>query len=217
MKRNLSFEEISDGKKYTGDDLVKVSCNDCKGCSECCKVTEDTILLDPWDVYALSQGLSLTFEEMIGKYVDFTLIDNVPTPFLMKAKDTLACNLLSKEGRCLIHDYRPGFCRLFPLGRIYEEDGTFKYFIQVHECPYPNKTKIKVKQWLGIDNLKAYEEYIVKWHEVVKNISESIEENPDWAKAAYTKFINTFFITPYNTVSDFYSQFYKRLKDFSEI
>lgn len=215
MKRNFSFEEISDGKKYKRDDLVKVNCNDCKGCSECCKVTDDTILLDPWDIYTLSLGLSLTFSEMLGKYIDFTVIDNVATPYLKKAADSQACNLLSTDGRCQIHDFRPGFCRLFPLGRIYEEDGSFSYFIQVHECPYPGKSKIKVRQWLGIDNLKAYEEYIVKWHEVIKNIEAAIEENPDCAKNVYLRLINTFYSAPYNTDSDFYPQFYNRLMDFT--
>ena len=42
MKRNLTFEEISDGKRYTSGDLAKIGCGDCNGCFECCKVTEDT-------------------------------------------------------------------------------------------------------------------------------------------------------------------------------
>ena len=49
--------------------------------------------------------------------------------------------LLNDEGRCS-HDARPGFCRMFPLGRLYE-NGTFSYFLQVSECPKENKTKSK--------------------------------------------------------------------------
>ena len=42
-----------------------------------------------------------------------------------------ACYFLNEEGRCSIHSFRPGICRLFPLGRFYEEEG-FRYFLQIH-------------------------------------------------------------------------------------
>ena len=34
-----------------------------------------------------------------------------------------AQKFLNEQGRCSIHDSRPGFCRLFPLGRFYENGG----------------------------------------------------------------------------------------------
>ncbi len=33
MKRNVRMEDISDGKLYTANDLVKADCGDCEGCS----------------------------------------------------------------------------------------------------------------------------------------------------------------------------------------
>ena len=33
MKREISLEEISDGKLYGSGDMVKVGCDDCRGCS----------------------------------------------------------------------------------------------------------------------------------------------------------------------------------------
>jgi len=206
MKRNLNFEEISDGNKYTKEDLVKVSCNGCVGCSECCEVTDDTIFLDPYDVYMLSKGLSKTFEVLINTYIDFTVSDGVITPYLKKNEKTKACMFLSDQKDCSIHGFRPGFCRLFPLGRIYDDNGDFSYFIQIHECPYPNKTKVKVKKWLGIENLSKYEEYIRTWHSVTAMLSQL---NGD--KEENMKLLNIFFVTPYDTDSDFYSQFEKRL------
>lgn len=49
----------------------------------------------------------------------------------------------------LFMDTDPGICRLFPLGRIYEENG-FKYFIQVHECKKQERGKVKIKKWLEL-------------------------------------------------------------------
>lgn len=37
MKRNVNLEEISDGRLYDENDMVKAGCDDCKGCSACCR------------------------------------------------------------------------------------------------------------------------------------------------------------------------------------
>ena len=36
MLRNVSLEDISDGKLYTENDLVRVDTNSCKGCQTVC-------------------------------------------------------------------------------------------------------------------------------------------------------------------------------------
>ena len=217
MKRNVTFEEISDNKKYTHDDLAKISCNGCLNCHECCDFTDDTIHLDPYDIFFLSKNLNLSFEEMLGKYIDLTVIDSVVTPYLKKDEASKACVFLNSEGRCNIHAFRPGFCRMFPLGRIYEDDGdSFKYFIQGHECPYPNKAKVKIKQWLGINNISKYEEYVLSWHNILKNITECAIDNPDLLNAVNTKLLSLFFVTPYSYEEDFYDQFKERLNTWSK-
>ncbi len=35
MRRNIRLEEISDGRLYTANDMVKADCRDCEGCSAC--------------------------------------------------------------------------------------------------------------------------------------------------------------------------------------
>ena len=47
MLREQTLEEIYDGRFYTPDDPVPVGCDDCAGCSECCRNTGDSIILDP--------------------------------------------------------------------------------------------------------------------------------------------------------------------------
>lgn len=209
MKRNVDFNEISDGRKYSRDDLVKVGCEDCSGCSKCCEVTDDTIHLDPYDINMLSKKLHMSFEAMLNEQiVNLTVSDGVITPYLCKNSES-KCVFLS-SGRCSIHDARPGFCRLFPLGRIYEEDGSFAYFIQVHECPFPLKTEVKVSDWLGIDNLSMYEEYVETWHGITKSISEEASKSgSEMLKVQNMIFLNKFFIAPYG--DNFYEDFYNRL------
>ena len=131
MKRNVSLEEISDGKLYTSNDMVKADCGDCAGCSACCHGMGESIVLDPLDIYRLTTNLEMTFEQLMSQYVELNVVDGVILPNLKMAGPQEACGFLDKNGRCSIHAHRPGICRLFPLGRYYE-DGGFKYFLQTH-------------------------------------------------------------------------------------
>lgn len=101
----------------------------------------------------------------------------------MASGNTEACSFLNPEGLRSIHAFRPGICRLFPLGRFYE-NGSFKYFLQVHECPKPNKTKVKIKKWLDTPDLKRYETYICDWHYYLRDLKTRIEAHPEQMKAS---------------------------------
>ena len=128
MLRDMDIKEISDGQLYKNNDMAKLGCNDCKGCSDCCKGMGNSIVLDPYDVYRLTEHLNCTFERLIGEAFELTVVDGLILPCLAMKGPEEACTFLNKEGRCSVHPYRPGICRLFPLGRIYEED-SFSYFL----------------------------------------------------------------------------------------
>ena len=131
MKRNVTLEEISDGNLYEANDMVKADCQDCKGCSDCCQGMGDTVILDPLDVHRLCAGLKKSPEELLGSVLELGITDGNILPHLAMRGEQECCVFLNTEGRCSIHDIRPGFCRLFPLGRYYTEDG-FKYILQIH-------------------------------------------------------------------------------------
>lgn len=213
MKREIDLSEISDGRLYTSNDMVKIGCNDCAGCSECCRMVGDTILLDPYDVFGLEQGLKAGFEELMASYLDLRVVDGLIQPHL-RMRPEEGCVFLNREGRCAIHGYRPGFCRMFPMGRIYQEQG-FRYFLQVHECPYPNKTKVKLRKWLGIPALESYEQYIRDWHTFVKELVMIVEgtENQAIIKNLNMYVLNQFYVNQYDVEKDFYPQFYARLSE----
>ena len=56
MKRNVSFEEISDGRLYKINDMVKADSRGCRGCYKCCTGMGNSVTLDPYDVYRLQKG-----------------------------------------------------------------------------------------------------------------------------------------------------------------
>ena len=83
MEREIDLAEISDGKLYGAEDLVKVGCGDCAGCSSCCRETGNTILLDPYDIWQLGCGTGLTFEALLGQgRIELRMADGVILPNL---------------------------------------------------------------------------------------------------------------------------------------
>ena len=166
MKREIDMSEISDGKLYVLNDMVKVGCNDCQGCFACCQGMGKSVILDPLDIYRLSKQLNYTFEQLLQKHIELNVVDGIILPNLRMEGPSEKCSFLNENGRCSIHKARPGICRLFPLGRYYENEG-FQYFLQIHECKRENKTKVKVKNWIDTPDIKEYEKYILAWHNLL--------------------------------------------------
>lgn len=214
MKRNVTLEEISDGNLYGANDMVKADCQDCKGCSDCCQGMGDTVILDPLDVYRLCEGLKKSPEELLGSVLELGVTDGNILPHLAMKGQEERCVFLNTEGRCSIHDIRPGFCRLFPLGRYYTEDG-FKYILQIHECKKKNRSKIKVKKWLDTPDLKQYEKFVLDWHNFLLDVQEVLYDTEDetLVKNLNMYVLSRFYYTPYKEEEDFYPQFYVRLEE----
>ena len=212
MKRNIDIHDISDGNLYGPNDMVKADCGDCKGCSDCCQGMGESIVLDPYDIYRLTIGLNASFEELLADKIELNVFDGMILPNLKMNDTNDACAFLNKGGRCSIHSIRPGICRLFPLGRFYE-NGSFQYFLQIHECKNQNRTKVKVKKWIDIPDLKENTEYILKWHDFVNEVQEMLMQVADEAlfKKVNMFLLQHFFIERYEE-EQFYEQFHVRIE-----
>lgn len=213
MERRVNMEEISDGKRYTRHDMVRADCRDCEGCSACCHGMGNTIQLDPMDVYRLSQGLGIGFPQMLSSFAELGVADGIILPNLRMDGPQEACPLLSAEGRCSIHPFRPGICRLFPLGRLYE-NGTFTYFLQTGECVKRDRTKVRVSRWVDTPDLVRYEKYITDWHYFVKDLQDQARApgGEALAKTFSMYVLETFYMKDYDTENPFYPQFYQRFR-----
>lgn len=216
MERNWNMSDISDGKLYDIDDLVKVGCRDCRGCSACCHNMGNSIVLDPYDMYLLTTGLRKTAEELLAAALELGVVDGIILPNLKMQSDSGSCQFLTPEGRCSIHKYRPGFCRMFPLGRLYENQG-FRYFIQIKECKAGNRTKVRIRQWLDISDYKRYEAFITDWHFWLKGYQDDIKRGflqDEDQKQLNLRLLTVFFLTPYEAEIDFYQQYEQRKEKF---
>ena len=117
-------------------------------------------------------------------------------------------------------------CRLFPLGRYYE-DGGFKYFLQIHECDRAGKVKVKVSKWIDTPDLPRYTEYINAWHDFQKQVQAAfarirMQDGEEESKNAQIKqmcmyILNIMYVARYEENRDFYEQFEMRLEHLKEL
>lgn len=207
MRREIDLKNYTDGRLYHSNDLVKVGCNSCEGCSSCCRDME-ALILDPYDIFQLKKGLDMDFSSLLEHGIEIRLMENLLLPVMNTDGDSHRCSFLSEKGRCSIHSFRPGICRLFPLGRYYH-DHTFSYILQLNQCVKNPKGKVKIKEWLGIDHLKAYENYILLWHDFLTLIREQVcQLDTQQQRILHLYLLKTFFQTDY---VDFYPEFNQRL------
>ena len=211
MERHVDINEITDGRKYSSEDMVRCDCGGCVGCSACCKGMGKSVILDPLDAFRICSYYRIPFEALMADHVELNVVDGMILPNLKMVGEDEHCIFLNQEGRCGIHKIRPGFCRLFPLGRVYE-DGTFHYVLLTGECAHTSRTKVKIHKWLDTENLKAYEKFVKDWHYFLKEAAEKLKDD-DMASQVNIYILKQFYMRGFNEGIDFYKQFEERLKE----
>lgn len=225
-KLGESMDWSLDGKIYKSTDCAPIGCNECADCSSCCHLMGDTIVQDPYDLWLFSSNMRLAG----GAPVSFEILISEDGPWELSMQDGLIlpnikmvedgrCPFLDEKGRCSIHKIRSGLCRLFPLGRGFEEDGTVSYYVLNKEL---GCEKLKgpgeeagIKEWLGYDHVDEYEKFVYTWHELKEQLKvKTIDLKPEEAAAIQAKLLDYFYVKPYAAKTDleFFGEFKKRLE-----
>jgi Fe-S-cluster containining protein len=214
MRRIGSLKDISDGMLYDWKDTVEVGCDGCQGKPACCRGMGSSIILDPFDVYRITSNIDITFEQLLAHMVELNVVDGIILPNLKMAGENETCAFLDKEGRCSIHTHRPGICRIFPLGRYYEE-GDFSYILQIHECPCKETSPVKAGKWVDTPNLAKNRQFLINWHYFLNDVEVLIKKTKDdtTVKNINLYLLNQFFGKKYEEEQEFYSEFHDRLHE----
>ena len=193
---------------FRSGDLARLSSPACEGCGDCCRGMGDTIVLDPYDAHCLAAGLGKPFAEMIGDSVELHVENGVILPHLAMKKD--ACSFLGEDGRCRIHLFRPGICRLFPLAREFGEDSV-RYFVLPGACPMSGRSKVRIDRWIGIPDMDQYENFKLSWHRFLKKAEAfAVRLSHEEQEKLSLFLLETFFLRPYE--DDFYLLIDRRIK-----
>lgn len=205
---NRYINPDSDGKFYELNDLVDADCHDCDGCSQCCKGMGDSILLDPFDLYQIQRSGQVTFDHlMTQEFIALTMRGGMILPHIRMTEDTDCCPFLNEEGRCSIHECRPGMCRLFPLGRDFQGED-LEYILLEKACVNANRSKVKVGEWFDVDQAQAYHAFVKDWHDFRRQMSEVLSgAGQDQAQELSLRLMHNFFVAGYDTSKDFFEQY----------
>lgn len=189
--------DIIDKKLYNKNDMIKIQCNECKGCSSCCQGMGASVILTPYDVWQMEKNLEISFQELINMKVELNVVEGMILPNLKMEGEQERCGFLNEENRCSIHPFRPGVCRLFPLGRQYMEH-EIKYILLEGACQKANKTKVKINKWLSIPEMEENEKFLLTWHGIQKKVLNMAQKSEEgMIKELNMYLLNLFYINSY--------------------
>jgi len=164
----------------------------------------------------ISGGQPVTFDILISEDGPWELSyqDGVTLPNLKMVEDG-RCPFLNEKGRCNIHPIRSGLCRLFPLGRGFEEDGSVTYYVLdsrlgCEKLKGPG-SMVRIKDWLSIEDIEKYEAFQSIWHRLRLEVAEKTEKMSfDDSKRLQERFLRIFYEKSY--AIDFYKDFDERVE-----
>lgn len=213
MVSKVCLNDISDGRLYDINDMVKADAGGCDGCSACCHGVGELVVLTPFDVYEMVHHLEVSFDALLGEGLELCSDDKILLPHLKMKGEQERCSFLDKDDRCSIHGFRPNICRLFPLGRAYEQND-FKYILQVGACTKAHLAKIKVKKWIGIQNYAANKDFLLAWYQLLKALAFRLKfiRDEQELKVCQEDVLDTFYRIPADS-ADFYAEFFRRLPE----
>lgn len=197
---------VTDGKLYELKEFVRAGCGDCSGCSECCRDMGQSIVLDPYDMFRLKTETGKTFQALMEDGIfALSVREGLIIPYLRMREDTNSCVFLNEQGRCTIHSYRPGLCRLFPLGRNYA-DGKLSYIRMTEACTKKAYAKVRISDWIGVRPPEAYEAFVHAWHDFRKKVACRLPEaDEEQTMQINTYLLQTFFVNDLKAEDDFFA------------
>lgn len=212
MRIEAKLADISDGRLYDLNDMVKADTRGCHGCSACCHGMGDTIVLNPYDMWMIVRETGQSFDDLLDIRIELHMEEKVTLPNLKMTGADDACSFLGGDQRCSIHSARPGICRLFPLGRYYDGDD-FKYIFKAGECVKPNLTKVKVKKWIDLPRYSDNKAFLLAWYKFLKALKWRVRfiHDDKERQQANDYLIEAFFREPWPEGVDFYEAFEARL------
>lgn len=165
MQADLSYD-------LTPESSFSYSCNRCK---KCCH--EKRITLTPYEILRLARNLRLTTKEFIARFTE-----EGGTILRFRSEDG-ACSLLGDEG-CTVHADRPGACRIYPLGGLFQLEGeeTFAQLVPhpeslgVYGSPATFKPGDTVRSFLEAQGLAPYHRANKRYVELLTRLLPLIAE-----------------------------------------
>jgi Fe-S-cluster containining protein len=134
----------------------------CNACSRCCYGKK--IQVNPYELLRLARNLGTTTTDVIARYT-------VDGGTALATRPDASCVFLGVTG-CTVHADRPLVCRLYPLGRIVQEDGRETF---IENAPHPQTAGEygfdgTVGDYLAIQGVAPYTEAADRYYAILTRL-----------------------------------------------
>ncbi|MBI4643523.1 MAG: YkgJ family cysteine cluster protein, partial [Deltaproteobacteria bacterium] len=155
------------------DSRFQFHCHAGRPCfNRCCRTP--TIILSPYDLLRLQQGLGLTSREFLERYTRREIEEwsHLPLIFIDPFKtEEPSCPFLGAEG-CTVYAHRPAACRLFPItmGSQLTTQGMVDYYFcrQLDYCRgFAGDREWSLASWMADQGVAEYQEGRKGWLEIL--------------------------------------------------
>jgi len=157
MSKKKSEKSGKEIVRMEREHLFKFSCNPGVSCfTRCCQ--DITIVLTPFDVLRLKNGLEISSSEFLEKHTIIVPKEKrlIPLVILKMNEDNKKCPFVSQKG-CKVYDDRPWPCRMYPLDM--NDDGTFRLITDASRClGLKENNKQKICDWMEEQGVSLYDE-----------------------------------------------------------
>lgn len=161
----LQFDELFQEKQP--HNKFKFKC--VKGCDLCCKMNE--IALYPFDIMKLCGHLNLATKGFHEKYTRFVFDPEakILRCFLITIP---RCLFFDAKEACTAYDARPARCRLFPVARFFDKDGSVKYYLPKGKCMgFEKGKKYAVEEWIKLQDMD--DDLVIEWNSFLNKLKDS--------------------------------------------
>jgi Fe-S-cluster containining protein len=157
----------ADARVLDDSEFVQLSCG-VNGCTSNCCTKSAPIILNPFEIALICRESSLSYEDLL----DIVETDRANGfPLVMLLRDP-ACHFWTGKG-CRIYAARPLACRLYPLGRVYDQGQSHIVLPELNVCsglaPDPSKT---VRAYLREQDTALQIEMADHWIEFVNEMEK---------------------------------------------
>jgi Fe-S-cluster containining protein len=164
---------VRDIPRLTRNDRFTFHCDKSIGCFTCC-CRDVTIVLTPYDVIRMKQGLRINSAEFLEKYTlsPFGKDQKIPAVILKMDPETKRCPFVSDDG-CGVYANRPWACRMYPLGLAEPDvptptDQAFHFLIREDICKgHDTRQELTVSEWITAQGLEEYDAWGAPFKELM--------------------------------------------------
>lgn len=155
----------------------------CQLCGACCREVENSIMLEPMDIYRLGRFLRERgepiegLEDVLAEYAhaDF-LMDCLPIFLLNTVGQDHACVFL-KDGRCDVYEARPRTCRLYPFSVAPGDCGKdFLYCLCTERPHHFTGGRVSVKDWFYQNFSKDARQFVKADYDALPVLGKAVRE-----------------------------------------